>query len=1146
MKNLKLLPLSVFVGMALYGASFAAQAACLGEPKTYGNELTTGNVTVIADGDCIEVSSGNAVVINPAINESDMVTSEQKNVYVTKNLSAPSGVGLLLGDRTTIRNPMFIGAGGNNLNASVLTPVTIEGAIALQFDGKYNGYAGYNLTDKNGIYLLEGSKLIGTENAIKITQKQEKLIQETIQGTIQGKGRPLFIKVAGGTIDGNIEAEIDEKPANASTVSSAEKMLPTDLQKRQEKLGVRLYVYKGIKDANAESRLRAHSITGINEIGNLDGNLVIVSDQGGDNWNSAEFLSLADSKLSFETNLETAKAAPLLTVAKADVRNNEVKVKFADLDNADVGTNGETLSGGDTLTFTLLAGEITSLAENAVKLVDANENSLDITGESSSFHDHPYMTLVKHSSTTTSKKEGNTYKVTYTYKGAGSHLNIAADAGNTAQIDSTVLSEINAVSDLKSINNTGDLEISLANSEKIDWRNLKFTSGGADNALVLNVAGVDQNTSASFSEPLLSVAKANIENTSLTLKLGNYTYDENTSGSVLQGFDKVKLLDLADAENSTVGLATIKVLDKDGQSLSNPKETTLAENIVSTHKNGALTLSADDYKLNYEAETYELTLDNTESGDVPRLTKDIQAKMEGKNYIAVTNKGDAVIDVANSGVDLGNATFSSANPDSTLTLAVEDKATSNPLLKADSVNVANQKLLVQFAEEGVTTQDITDKDYTLFSAKNGVTVGDNTEVDLVDNQGNSLLQKEDKVYAEPDSWQVYNQKAGELQKESQANQYVVRYKAGEIEFLRDPSHNAFVSLLPEDQQPFVSYILDEKFNGSDNEAEQIIRSARTNEQARRLANQMMPDLSASDITAAWVWGEQMRSHIEQRTLAYRHQLPSYEREDGWNLWATTSLGRGKDSGEYKLNRYGVHFGMDRQINDEALIGFSAGVNRSSLASERSDIDKKVTQFIFMPYVEWKGDLYFAGANLLGGTYSVDSTRQIGNTTATGDYSGFQFGYQLTGGIDTEVKGVGLRPFLSLKQQWFNNEGWEETGSPFALSADTQKYSAQHIGGGISLWKRFDLAIGKFVPSLDLQYYKQMGGSDATMSYRLASDSATTGYDFNVNNITGNQFSTKLNARLDITENLNISGSLSYNKFGNYKETVVGFGLSNTF
>lgn len=80
--------------------------------------------------------------------------------------------------------------------------------------------------------------------------------------------------------------------------------------------------------------------------------------------------------------------------------------------------------------------------------------------------------------------------------------------------------------------------------------------------------------------------------------------------------------------------------------------------------------------------------------------------------------------------------------------------------------------------------------------------------------------------------------------------------------------------------------------------------------------------------------------------------------------------------------------------------------------------------------------------------------------------------------------------MSLKQQWFSNSGWKETGSPFALESDTQTYNARHIGAGISLWKRFDLSIGKFVPSFDLQYYKQFGSSQLNGHYRLAGDTTT--------------------------------------------------------
>ncbi|MFZ7240264.1 autotransporter outer membrane beta-barrel domain-containing protein [Avibacterium avium] len=570
-------------------------------------------------------------------------------------------------------------------------------------------------------------------------------------------------------------------------------------------------------------------------------------------------------------------------------------------------------------------------------------------------------------------------------------------------------------------------------------------------------------------------------------------------------------------------------------------------------------LTTNNMKITLDGGTIEGNIainDFTGSSHQMEVSKNstINGDIEGVNNFNVVN-GSLSVKSGDSGLNWGKA-YVQVKDGASLKLALENNNVDS-ILTTSKVSFADNSEVALVLENGITADDIEGKDITLLTvtgeSQTSTTnllnvpnkVAENVKIFQGDEDITDQLKNSRDLPKAQDEWLALTKQAGTLKSWIDNNNLLFKYTSSSDIKVKDESIPSFLANA-EERPDFVKYILDNSFGAGNEDREAILRNNPKNAQAAKLSRQFLPDLTASDITAAWVWGEQMRSHIEQRTLAYRHQLPSYEREDGWNLWATTSLGRGKDSGEYKLNRYGVHFGMDRQINDEALIGFSAGVNRSSLASERSDIDKKVTQFIFMPYVEWKGDLYFAGANLLGGTYSVDSTRQIGNTTATGDYSGFQFGYQLTGGIDTEVKGVGLRPFLSLKQQWFNNEGWEETGSPFALSADTQKYSAQHIGGGISLWKRFDLAIGKFVPSLDLQYYKQMGGSDATMSYRLASDSATTGYDFNVNNITGNQFSTKLNARLDITENLNISGSLSYNKFGNYKETVVGFGLSNTF
>lgn len=321
-----------------------------------------------------------------------------------------------------------------------------------------------------------------------------------------------------------------------------------------------------------------------------------------------------------------------------------------------------------------------------------------------------------------------------------------------------------------------------------------------------------------------------------------------------------------------------------------------------------------------------------------------------------------------------------------------------------------------------------------------------------------------------------------------------------------------------------------------------------------ISRQMLPDLSGGDIEAAFNYVEKMRSHIGNRTLRYSNQLPEEEREHGWNLWVTTdySTGKNNDTYGYKLNRYGVQVGIDQQINDQALLGFSLGLNRNNVKNNVSS-SKKTTQFVFMPYYEWRNGFYFAEINSDFGILSTQSRRNIGDTTASGSYSSFQFGYQVLGGIETAVyNDVYIKPYAGLKYQWITNQGWHEEGSPLALAYDSQKYAARHVGGGFSIWKAFEMPAGSFVPSLDIEYYRVVGRNDKiSQNVDLASSVPETGsakgqYLMTGNALFGNQLSMKLNASLDLSPTFNITGSAGYNRFGEYKESVFGLTLSNRF
>ncbi|WP_410679220.1 autotransporter domain-containing protein [Avibacterium paragallinarum] len=495
-----------------------------------------------------------------------------------------------------------------------------------------------------------------------------------------------------------------------------------------------------------------------------------------------------------------------------------------------------------------------------------------------------------------------------------------------------------------------------------------------------------------------------------------------------------------------------------------------------------------------------------------------------------------------------NKAYLQMKPNTGLNLILEDKNADTLLTTAKIIFNDNSTVKLTLGEN-VTADDIDGKQLTLLNITEQAQKIPTAEIHIFDKDGTDItdtLKSSRDLPKQDDEWVELVEQGGSIKNRTEGNNLVFEYKKSNEIKIKENSIQNFLDKTSE-QSDFIGYILKNSIGVGNEERETFLKQFPKTTQIVSLSRQFLPDLSGADIQSAWVWSEQMRSHIEQRTLAYRHQLPSYEREEGWNLWASSSFAKGKNSTayDYSLNRYGVHIGMDRQINDEALLGFSFGVNRSTLSD--SNVNKNLTYITFMPYMEWKDDFYFAEANLIGGSYSVDSSRSIGNTTATGDYSGFQVGYQVTGGIDTEFRGVSLRPFMSLKQQWFSNSGWKETGSPFALESDTQTYNARHIGAGISLWKRFDLSIGKFVPSFDLQYYKQFGSSQLNGHYRLAGDTTTPQEGIlTMNAVGGNQFTTKFNASLDITETLNVSSSLSYNKFGKYNEAAFGVSLSSTF
>ncbi|WP_420299617.1 autotransporter outer membrane beta-barrel domain-containing protein [Edwardsiella tarda] len=327
-----------------------------------------------------------------------------------------------------------------------------------------------------------------------------------------------------------------------------------------------------------------------------------------------------------------------------------------------------------------------------------------------------------------------------------------------------------------------------------------------------------------------------------------------------------------------------------------------------------------------------------------------------------------------------------------------------------------------------------------------------------------------------------------------------------------------------------------------------------------LANQMTPNSDGSELRAANQLVGDMRNHIAQRQLGYLGQLPAQERDSGWNLWVNTLYGHGSQSSNdyangFTMNRYGISLGADQEIDDSAMLGFALGYSHNQADSRGVDQSKRIDTVELMPYLGWRSGMLFADGNLNIGYLRVKSERRIdggngwqGETQANGDYTGMQAGYQLNAGLNLEVAGLNLRPMLTYQYQWVNLNSWRESGSVLALSNSSQKYSLNHLGGGMSAWTQLATGWGTLTPSLQASYLHDLDG-DRRIRQRHALVSINNGgstFETIGARVGGNQVRVDANARLDISESLNLGIGVGYNRDDRYGEGVIGLTLGNRF
>lgn len=539
------------------------------------------------------------------------------------------------------------------------------------------------------------------------------------------------------------------------------------------------------------------------------------------------------------------------------------------------------------------------------------------------------------------------------------------------------------------------------------------------------------------------------------------------------------------------------------------------------------------------------------------------ATFDGKNitgFNTIENWGTLTIMGQDETINFGGTFVNQKG--SNLVFLLNDKTNLNDaILRVDKLSLHKDGSTVSMGYNGSNISSIINKDIVLIEATQGITNADKVTIAGMDGTQLDISP----LLTATDSW--IESSPPQINGGVSDNKLIVNYGVsygGASTFATLAEQGGASANALRATEFIVPNVLNE-FNGthsaaSDQALALLVSAGNNASSIANLANQMTPNSDGSELRAANQLVGDMRNHIAQRQLGYLGQLPAQERDSGWNLWVNTLYGHGSQSGNdyangFTMNRYGISLGADQEIDDSAMLGFALGYSHNQADSRGVDQSKRIDTVELMPYLGWRSGMLFADGNLNIGYLRVKSERRIdggngwqGETQANGDYTGMQAGYQLNAGLNLEVAGFNLRPMLTYQYQWVNLNSWRESGSVLALSNSSQKYSLNHLGGGMSAWTQLATGWGTLTPSLQASYLHDLDG-DRRIRQRHALVSINNGgstFETIGARVGGNQVRVDANARLDISESLNLGIGVGYNRDDRYGEGIIGLTLGNRF
>jgi outer membrane autotransporter protein len=226
--------------------------------------------------------------------------------------------------------------------------------------------------------------------------------------------------------------------------------------------------------------------------------------------------------------------------------------------------------------------------------------------------------------------------------------------------------------------------------------------------------------------------------------------------------------------------------------------------------------------------------------------------------------------------------------------------------------------------------------------------------------------------------------------------------------------------------------------------------------------------------------------------------PAWTRQDfgPWGLWMGGLVAYGRRDGDDPASRFdhdteGATFGLDYAFSKAIRAGVNLGCSRTRIDFDGLPDDGEIDTCQVALYGLYQAEPVAVNGAIYYGCNQYEMTRNVAfasvDRRATGDHRGHDVAAYLEGGTQAQVRGLWVRPLVSLFALCHNQKGFSEQGAD-SIDLDVDSQRAWSIKGalGLSVTREFGhKETVLYRPEASLRWVHEFGDNRYDVTARFA-------------------------------------------------------------